>query len=113
MAKAYRAADVVISRSGAGAVNEICLIGKASILVPLPTAAEDHQTDNAKALSTKDAAILVANSEAKQKLVTEAINLIANKDRIKAMEEKAKAMGLFGAADTIAKIVIEEAKKKK
>ena len=44
---------------------------------------------------------------------TEAINLIANKDRIKAMEEKAKAMGLFGAADTIAKIVIEEAKKKK
>ncbi|MEE1079593.1 MAG: undecaprenyldiphospho-muramoylpentapeptide beta-N-acetylglucosaminyltransferase [Bacteroidales bacterium] len=113
MAKAYRAADVVISRSGAGAVNEICLIGKASILVPLPTAAEDHQTANAKALSTKDAAILVANSEAKQKLVTEAINLIANKDRIKAMEEKAKAMGLFGAADTIAKIVIEEAKKKK
>ena len=113
MAKAYRAADVVISRSGAGAVNEICLIGKASILVPLPTAAEDHQTANAKALSTKDAAILVANSDAKQKLVEEAIRLIGNAPRIKSMEEKAKAMGMTGAADTIAQIVIEEAKKNK
>lgn len=112
MAKAYRAADVVISRSGAGAVNEICLIGKASILVPLPTAAEDHQTANAKALSTQDAAILIADNVARQTLVDEAIKLISDRERICSMEEKAKAMGKFGAADTIAKIVIEEAKKR-
>lgn len=113
MAKAYRAADVVISRSGAGAVNEICLIGKASILVPLPTAAEDHQTANARALSTKDAAILIPDNEARRTLVKETIKLVGDKERISAMEEKAKAMGKFGAADTIAKIVIEESKKQK
>lgn len=112
MAKAYKAADVVISRSGAGAVNEICLIGKASILVPLPTAAEDHQTANAKALSTKDAAILIPDNIARQTLVTQAIELIKDKDKIRMMEANAKAMGKFGAADTIAKIVIEEANKK-
>lgn len=110
MAKAYRAADVVVSRAGAGAVNEICLIGKASILVPLPTAAEDHQTANARALSSKDAAILIPDKEARTTLVSEAIKLVSDKDRIKDMEEKAKAMGKFGAADTIAQIVIEEAK---
>ena len=111
MAKAYRAADVVISRSGAGAVNEICLIGKASILVPLPTAAEDHQTANARALSSKDAAILIPDNTARKTLVTEAIKLISDKNRIADMEKKAKAMGKFGAADTIAQIVIAEAKK--
>ena len=113
MAKAYRAADIVISRSGAGAVNEICLIGKASILVPLPTAAEDHQTANARALSTKDAAVLIPDKDARNSLVVEAIKLVSDKARIAAMEEKARAMGKFGAADTIAKIVIEEVKELK
>ena len=112
MAKAYRAADIVISRSGAGAVNEICLIGKASILVPLPTAAEDHQTANARALSTKDAAVLIPDKEARNILVDEAIKLVSDKARIASMEEKAKSMGRFGAADTIAQIVINEAGKK-
>ena len=111
MAKAYRAADIVISRSGAGAVNEICLIGKASILVPLPTAAEDHQTANARALSSKDAAILIPDKDARDILVKEAIKLVSDKARIISMEEKARAMGKVGAADTIAKIVIEEARK--
>ena len=113
MAKAYRAADIVISRSGAGAVNEICLIGKASVLVPLPTAAEDHQTANANALASKDAAILIPDRLARESLVDEAIKLVSNTARIKSMEEKAKAMGMFGAADTIAEIVIAEAKKGK
>lgn len=110
MAKAYRAADIVISRAGAGAVNEICLIGKASILVPLPTAAEDHQTANAKALSTKNAAILIPDKEARITLADEAIKLVSDKVRIKAMEEGAKNLAVFNAADKIAKIVIEEAK---
>ena len=111
MAKAYRAADIVISRSGAGAVNEVCLIGKAAIFIPLPTAAEDHQTANARSLSDREAAILIPDREAPQRLVSEAIALVHDAQRIAQMEQNAKAMGKFGAADTIARIVIEEAHK--
>ncbi|MDO4497898.1 MAG: undecaprenyldiphospho-muramoylpentapeptide beta-N-acetylglucosaminyltransferase [Bacteroidales bacterium] len=112
MAQAYRAADVVISRAGAGGVNEVCLLGKASILVPLPTAAEDHQTANARVLSANNAAILCPDSEAPQRLVDEAIALVNDPQRIALFEKNAKLLGRFGAADTIAKIVIEEANKK-
>lgn len=111
MAMAYRAADIVISRSGAGGVNEVCLLGKASILVPLPTAAEDHQTANARVLSNNDAAILCPDKDAPALLVKEAIKLIGDKERIARFEKNAKALGKFGAAETIAKIVIEEANK--
>ena len=113
MAQAYRAADVVISRSGAGAVNEVCLIGKAAIFIPLPTAAEDHQTANARSLSERDAALLIPDSEAPARLIDEAIALVGDKARIARFEQNARAMGRFGAADTIAKIVIEEAMKAK
>lgn len=106
MAMAYRAADVVISRSGAGGVNEVCLLGKAAIFVPLPTAAEDHQTANARTLSERDAAILCPDSEAPQRLITEAIALVNDKERISKFENNAKALGKFGAAETIADIVI-------
>jgi len=112
MALAYRAADVVISRSGAGAVNEVCLIGKAAIFIPLPTAAEDHQTANARSLSSRDAAILIPDSEAPKRLVNEAIALVNDKERIAQFEQNAKQMGKFGAADTIAQIVIDVAQRK-
>lgn len=110
MAMAYRAADVVISRSGAGGVNEICLLGKASILVPLPTAAEDHQTANARALSNNEAAILCPDKEAPARLVNEAIKLINDPVQIARFEQNAKSLGKFGAAETIAKIVIDVTK---
>lgn len=109
MALAYRAADVVISRSGAGAVNEVCLIGKAAIFVPLPTAAEDHQTANARSLSSCDAAILIPQSEASTRLVPDAISLVKDQARIARFEQNAKKLGKFGAADTIAQIVIDVA----
>lgn len=111
MAKAYRAADIVISRSGAGAVNEVCLIGKAAIFIPLPTAAEDHQTANARSLSDRQAAVLIPDREAPARLVKEALALVADPQRIATMEQNARAMGKFGAADTIAQIVIDEARK--
>lgn len=111
MAMAYRAADVVISRAGAGAVNEICLLGKASILVPLPTAAEDHQTANARVLSDRQAAILCPDNKAKQSLVSDAIALVSDKERIARMETEARALAIFDSADKIAQIVIEEARK--
>lgn len=112
MAKAYRAADIVVSRSGAGAVNEVCLLGKAAIFVPLPTAAEDHQSANARSLAVRDAAILIPDNVAPTRLVKEAINLVNDKARIARFERNAKAMGKFDAADTIADIVINIAKKK-
>ena len=112
MAQAYRAADIVISRSGAGAVNEVSLIGKAAIFVPLPTAAEDHQTANARSLADRDAAILIPDKEAPARLVSEAIQLVGDKQRIATMEQNAHAMAHFGAADAVAAIVIQEAKNK-
>lgn len=112
MALAYKAADVVVSRSGAGAVNEVCLIGKAAIFVPLPTAAEDHQTANARSLSSRDAAILIPQSEASARLISEAITLVNDKARIAQFEQNAKQLGKFGAADTIAQIVIDVAQGK-
>lgn len=113
MAMAYRAADIVISRSGAGGVNEVCLLGKAAIFVPLPTAAEDHQTANARVLSEADAAILCPDAEAPVRLIKEAIALINDSERIARFENNAKALGKFGAAETIAKIVIETAAARK
>ena len=112
MALAYRAADLVISRSGAGAVNEVCLIGKAAIFIPLPTAAEDHQTANARSLAERDAAILIPDSQAPARLIPEAIALVQDKQRIHQIEQNAHAAAHYGAADAIAQIVIDEARKK-
>jgi UDP-N-acetylglucosamine--N-acetylmuramyl-(pentapeptide) pyrophosphoryl-undecaprenol N-acetylglucosamine transferase len=78
---AYGAADLVISRSGAIAVSEICIAKKACILVPSPNVAEDHQTKNAMALVSKDAAVLVADKEAVKVLVDEALRLIVDEKR--------------------------------
>lgn len=78
---AYAAADVVISRSGALAVSELCIAGKPAILVPSPNVAEDHQTKNAMALVVKNAAVMVTDKEAKEKLVDEALKLLFDVSR--------------------------------
>ena len=109
MAMAYRAADVVISRAGASSISELCLLGKASILVPSPNVAEDHQTKNARALSDKDAAIFCADKDARQNLVSEAIALISNPDKIASLEKEVKKLAFYDSAEVIAKIVIQQA----
>ena len=73
MTNAYAAADLVISRAGAGSISEFCLLHKPVILVPSPNVAEDHQTKNALALVDKDAAIYVKDVEAKEKLLPVAL----------------------------------------
>jgi len=78
MATAYAAADVVISRAGATSISELSLLGKPCVLVPLPSAAEDHQTANAMALVNKNAALIVKDSEANLQLVSSAIALLKN-----------------------------------
>ncbi|HAS43402.1 MAG TPA: undecaprenyldiphospho-muramoylpentapeptide beta-N-acetylglucosaminyltransferase [Microscillaceae bacterium] len=77
---AYALADVIVSRAGALAVSEICLVGKPAIFVPFPFAAEDHQTKNVQALEAKNAAIHIKNSEAKERLIDTALDLIKNEN---------------------------------
>jgi UDP-N-acetylglucosamine--N-acetylmuramyl-(pentapeptide) pyrophosphoryl-undecaprenol N-acetylglucosamine transferase len=78
---AYAAADIIISRAGAGTISELCLVGKPVILIPSPNVAEDHQTKNAEALSKNDAALLISDKNAAKTLVDEAIRLIADRTR--------------------------------
>jgi UDP-N-acetylglucosamine--N-acetylmuramyl-(pentapeptide) pyrophosphoryl-undecaprenol N-acetylglucosamine transferase len=112
MATAYRAADIVISRAGASSISELCLLGKASILVPSPNVAEDHQTKNARALSDKNAAIFVADKDARAKLVDEAIKLVSDKTRIASLETEVKKLAYHNSAEVIAEEVIKLAQKK-
>lgn len=111
MAMAYRAADIVVSRAGASSISELCLLGKASILVPSPNVAEDHQTKNARALSDKDAAIFCADREARQMLVNEAVTLMASPEKIRCLETEVRKLAFNNSAEVIAKIVIDEAEK--
>ena len=111
MATAYRAADIVISRAGASSISELCLLGKASILVPSPNVAEDHQTKNARALSDKNAAIFVADKDARAKLVDEAIKLVSDKAHIASLETEVKKLAYHNSAEVIAEEVIKLAEK--
>jgi len=78
---AYAAAGVVISRAGAGTISELCLVGKAVILVPSPNVAEDHQTKNAMALAEKDAAVMIADNEIGERIFKEGIGLVNDEKR--------------------------------
>ena len=98
---AFAAADVVISRSGASTVSEVCAMGKATVFVPSPNVAEDHQTHNAMALVRKDAAMIVKDSEAPEKLLTTALELVHDPSRIATLEKNALAMALTDAAQVI------------
>lgn len=99
---AYAAADIVISRSGASSISEICAAGKACIFVPSPNVAEDHQTHNAMALVNKDAAMMIKDSEAVEKLMQAACSLIENPEKTALIEKNAAAMAKMDAAQTIA-----------
>ena len=104
---AYSIADCVVSRAGAGAISELCIIQKPCILVPLPTAAEDHQTKNAMSLVNKEAAILVKDSEALGKLIGAAINLIADTAGQQTLKQNMAKLALPNAADRIAHEILK------
>lgn len=99
---AYAVADVIISRAGAGTISELCLVGKPVILVPSPNVAEDHQTRNAMALTEKQAARMVRDAEALEKLVPEALQLIKDTAESALLSKNIKTMALRDAADRIA-----------
>ena len=98
---AYSAADVVISRAGAIAISELCLVGKPVILVPSPNVAEDHQTKNARALSDKGAALLIADKDCDAIGVKELGELLQDDSRCVAMSEAIQKLGTRRAADKI------------
>lgn len=102
MGTAYRAADLVISRAGAGSISELCLLGKPAILVPSPNVAEDHQTKNAMALVHKDAAIYIADAEATMTLIPRAINTVNEKDLLNRLSQNIHSMACPNAASIIA-----------
>ena len=106
MATAYKAADLVISRAGASSISEFCLIGKPSILVPSPNVAEDHQTKNALALSTKNAAIHVKDADAPANLLELAVHTVNDDKRLKELSENVLKLALPNSAEIIAKEVI-------
>ena len=106
MEEAYAAADIVISRAGAITISELAAIGKAAILVPSPNVAEDHQTMNAKALSSVGAAILVEDKTINERLFKEAFALIDNVDKVKLLETKIKSIGVLDAGKNIAVVAM-------
>ena len=102
MNAAYSAADLVISRAGAGSISEFCLLKKAVILVPSPNVAEDHQTKNALALTEKQAALYVKDSEAEEKLLDSAIQSVHNPELLATLSTNISKLALYNSADMIA-----------
>lgn len=99
---AYAAADVVISRSGACTVSELCLAGKPTLFVPSPNVAEDHQTKNAKALVDKKAALMVADSEAVDCAISTALRLVADKGELTMLSKNISKLAIADSADRVA-----------
>ncbi len=106
MELAYAAADVVISRAGALSISELCLVAKPAILVPSPNVAEDHQTKNAMALVNANAAILVKDNDAQQKLVQTALELINNLEQKKILSQNIQKLARPEAAEQIAREIL-------
>lgn len=104
---AYAIADLVISRAGASSISELCLLEKPVILVPSPNVAEDHQTKNALALANKDAAVMIKDSEAKEKLVPEALKLINDKDKLDKLSINIEKLAEKESAKRIASVIIK------
>lgn len=103
----YAQADLVISRAGASSISELCLLGKPCILVPSPNVAEDHQTHNAMALVRKDAAVLVKDAEAKDKLVATALQLLADERRLQTLHTNILTLAQPDSARRIAEEVLK------
>ncbi|WP_347374188.1 undecaprenyldiphospho-muramoylpentapeptide beta-N-acetylglucosaminyltransferase [Aequorivita sp. Q41] len=104
---AYAAADFIISRAGALSVSELCLVGKPVVFIPSPNVAEDHQTKNAMAISKKDAAILINESDLDSSFENEFYELIVSKEKQKTLSENIKKL----AKPNATKDIVEEIEK--
>lgn len=107
MAAAYAAADLVVARAGAGTISELELLGKPSVLVPSPNVAEDHQTKNAMALSTRDAAVLVPDCDAPATLGETVVDLCSHPEKLASMSENITKLALRDSDSKIADEVVK------
>ncbi len=107
MELAYAAADIIISRAGAGTISELALVGKPAILVPSPNVAEDHQTHNARALTDRGAALLVSDAGAPEQLIRTALELVSDPDRRRSLSEKIRELAIADADEVIAREIIK------
>lgn len=107
MATAYSAADLVISRAGAGSISEFCLLRKPVILVPSPNVAEDHQTKNALALVNKNAALYVKDAEAHEQLLDKAIGAVRQPELLKNLSKNIAELAFADSAGVIAREVLK------
>ena len=105
---AYEVADVVISRSGACTVSELCLVGKPTIFVPSPNVAEDHQTKNAMALVEQCAALIVRDKEAVSKGMDVALELLGDKERLAELKKNISRLGIKDAAERVVRQIEKE-----
>jgi len=109
---AYRAADLVISRAGAGTISELCLLGKPSVLMPSPNVAEDHQTKNAMALVENHAAVMVKDADGPEMLFKEAFSLVKDEKKLAELAANSKKLAKPNATADIVQVILDEVKKK-
>jgi len=108
---AYAAADIIVSRAGASTVSELCVVGKPAILIPLPTAAEDHQTHNCRALVAKNAAILLPDPEVQEKIFEVVNEVLNDKEKKESLSKNISSLAVRNAAGVIANEVLKLVKK--
>ena len=105
---AYEAATVVVSRSGACSVSELCLVGKPTLFIPSPNVAEDHQTHNAMALVRKGAAEIVSDVEAVAKAFEVVERMVADKEHLASLSRNIRSLAIDDSAERVAKIALKE-----
>lgn len=111
MNAAYTAADLVVSRAGAGSISEFCLLGKPVILIPSPNVAEDHQTKNAQALVDRNAALMIRDIDVQRDLVNTITQTFSNNTLLQQLQENILELALPNSAQIIAEQIIQLAKK--
>ncbi len=104
---AYAIADLVISRAGASSISELCLLKKPVILVPSPNVSEDHQTKNALALASKDAALMIRDVDSIKQLIPVALDLIHNESKLKDIAVNIEKLAQYDSANRIADEIIK------
>lgn len=105
MEMAYASADIIISRAGAIAISELCIVGKPIILVPSPNVADDHQTKNAMALVKDQAALYIKDEDARSQLIPEALELIKNNKQQNTLSQNIKKKGIINADERIVAVI--------
>jgi len=109
---AYACADVVVARAGAGTISELCLLGKAAVLIPSPNVAEDHQTKNAMALVNKQAAVMLKDGEAEDRLAEVLSGLLTRPEERRALETHIAALAVRDSDEQIAREILKAIEEK-